>query len=117
MAKRAKVNYNTHTPGPGLKIVGDPSTPWYGSFGGCNICGHAGESLVPVRVRYWDCDDGWRSGVLCVYCGEDCSARGPRPDDYAVATSDPQTKAALLDVIDEVNAGDDDAAFTESEEV
>jgi hypothetical protein len=105
-----------HEPGPGLKVVGDPKQPWYGG-GYCAICGGTGESLVPVRVRFWDCDDGWKTGVLCSYCGIEAACRGPKPTDYAVVTADPESKAALLDVLDEVLAGDDDGAQTESEEL
>ena len=67
--------------GEGLKVYAVPTdAPWYGS-GYCSICG--GEPF-PARVRYWDPDDGWRSGVLCVGCADECSERGPRADDYAV---------------------------------
>jgi len=109
-------NWNVHKNSRGLKVVGDPSQPWYGG-GYCSICGDHGPSLVPVRVRYWDCDDGWRSGVLCVGCGQDCAERGPRKDDYAVATRNVVEQAALLGVVDEVLAGDDDGAQAESEEL
>lgn len=81
-----------HTNGPGLKIV-NPRERWYGA-GYCAICGSRDAAeLIPVAVRYWDCDDGWRFGVLCGGCGDDASARGPRPDDYAVATREPDQLA------------------------
>src|SRR3990167_10665034 len=75
-----------HTPGPGLKVL-DRKTRWYGG-GYCGICGSRGDELIPQAVRYWDPDDGWRMGVLCSYCGEEAAARGPKPDDYPVATRD-----------------------------
>lgn len=71
-----------HTNGPGLTVVGDPRRKWYGG-GYCGICGHTGEGLIPVAVRWWDPDDGWKRGVLCEGCGEDASERGPHPEDYA----------------------------------
>ena len=70
-----------HTEGPGLKVLSKEK--WYGSHGGCDICGTASDSLIPNMVRFWDCDDGWRTGVLCAYCGEDAASAGPSPDDYA----------------------------------
>ena len=88
-------NYNVHKNGPGLRIIGDTTTPWYGG-GYCAICGARGESVVPVRVRFWDPDDGWTRGVLCVCCGRDARACGPRVGDYAVSMADPEEQAALL---------------------
>jgi hypothetical protein len=73
---------------PGLKSLGS-STYWGGCY--CAICGdreyqkeepyYAG--LVPRHVRFWDCDDGWKSGVLCKHCLDEVAHRGPRDDDYA----------------------------------
>ena len=108
--------YNVHVPGPGLKVVGDTSRAWYGP-GYCGICGDRGESLVPVRVRFWDADDGWKSGVLCVGCGVEAAERGPKADDYAVVTADPEYRAELLNAIDLASAGDDDAAHVESDKL
>lgn len=68
-----------HKNGAGLKVIS--SDVWYGS-GYCGVCGTT--DVVPVAVRYWDCDDGWRVGVLCAECGKECSDRGPQDDDYAV---------------------------------
>src|SRR5262245_60524139 len=91
----AKKNWwNTvHTDGPGLKQV-SKGERWYGP-GYCGICGHrepveklGDRGVVPVAVRYWDPDDGWRMGVLCVGCGEDCTDRGPKVDDYACRPKD-----------------------------
>jgi hypothetical protein len=71
-----------HRNGPGLKKLGNAkSERWYGP-GYCGICGN--REVVPVAVRYWDPDDGWRMGVLCEGCGADCTDRGPKPDDFAV---------------------------------
>jgi hypothetical protein len=105
-----------HPNGPGLKVVGDLTQRWYGP-GYCGICGNKSESLVPVRVRWWDCDDGWKTGVLCVGCGLEASARGPKPTDYASRQHDQAEHASMLDEIDELLAGDDDGAQTESEEL
>lgn len=98
-----------HDEGPGLRVVSGER--WYGP-GYCGICGDRGPTLVARAVRYWDADDGWRMGVLCVHCGMEAAARGPRPDDYAVVTrraSDRQEQADMIDV----EAGDDaDAAYS-----
>ena len=68
--------------GPHVKQLSEET--WYGSFGGCNICGCSKEGdLIPRAVRYWDPDDGWRSGVLCRYCIKHCGDRGPLESDYA----------------------------------
>ena len=75
-----------HRNGPGLKQLGNArSERWYGP-GYCGFCGT--KEVVPVAVRYWDPDDGWRMGVLCAGCGEDCTDRGPQPDDFACRTQD-----------------------------
>ena len=71
MAKRAE--------GKGLKILS--TTTWYGP-GYCGICGDP-EHITPQAVRWWDPDDGWKTGVLCSYCADDAKDRGPQPDDYA----------------------------------
>jgi hypothetical protein len=68
--------------GSGLRYL-DRKAVWYGSFGGCNICGTTGDLLIPRQCRYWDADDGWRVGVLCSYCADDVRDRGPQPGDYA----------------------------------
>ena len=99
--------------GPGLKVYALPTdAPWYGS-GYCAICG--GEPF-PARIRFWDPDDGWKSGVLCPGCAAVAAERGPHPDDYALRVMDPD-RAAHMDAIGEANDGDDDAAHTESEEL
>jgi hypothetical protein len=98
----------SHTPGPGLKILS--KAKWYGP-GYCGVCGTRGDELIPQSVRYWDSDDGWRMGVLCSYCGEECAARGPRPDDYAVATRQPNN-AQRIDV--SVSLGDLDGAYSDT---
>jgi len=61
--------------------------------------------IIPQAVRYWDCDDGWRVGVLCRGCGEDAAERGPRPGDYASATEQ-REHAEYLDLDAELSAGD-----------
>ncbi len=75
-----------HVDGPGLKVL-NPRKKWFGP-GYCGICGHRGESLVPRAVRWWDADDGWKMGVLCVGCGQEASARGPRKGDFAMIEED-----------------------------
>jgi hypothetical protein len=100
-----------HRQGPGLRFLGEPTT-WYGG-GYCGICGDRSESLVPRAVRWWDPDDGWRTGVLCVSCGRDASARGPRPDDYA--THQQERQALMADTLAEL--GDMDSAHTDYEDL
>ena len=109
--------------GAGLKVYGKKSdAPWYGN--GCGICGATDPAskyspLIPVRVRFWDCDDGWKSGVLCLGCAEDCAERGPKPGDYAYRAPDPETltKAEKMDILAEMSGGDDDAAHVGSEDL
>jgi hypothetical protein len=86
-----------HRNGAGLRIVGRER--WYGP-GYCGVCGS--REVVPVAVRYWDPDDGWRMGVLCTGCGEDCSERGPRPGDYACRTRDIAEQAQRVDLLSEL---------------
>jgi hypothetical protein len=100
-----------HVNGPGLKVLS--TRKWYGG-GYCGICGTRGDELVPMMVRYWDPDDGWRSGVLCTYCGEEASARGPRPTDYAWTDEMASTlpKSAKIDIL--AADGDEDACYAET---
>ena len=103
----------THHPrgnGPGLKAFG--TEEWYGP-GYCGICG---ADPVPQAVRWWDCDDGWRMGVLCVSCADEARERGPQPDDYAVVTRDTEEldSADRIDILHSM--GDDDAAYSDSQD-
>lgn len=36
-------------------------------------------------LRWWDPDDGWRIGTLCLGCWEEVRDREPEEDDYAYA--------------------------------
>jgi len=99
-------NRQVHDNGPGLRVLG--TTRWYGG-GYCGVCGSRGEDLVARAVRWWDPDDGWCLGVLCVTCGEEAAARGPRPTDYAMATD----AGADPDAIDTSAADDADAAYAD----
>ena len=102
-----------HDPGRGLKVVGRPGERWWG-LGSCGICGETAEEgtspLVPQAVRWWDPDDGWRFGVLCLRCGQEARTRGPRRDDFAVATRRPQAEPARLDL---AAVDDPDAALSD----
>ena len=81
--------------GKGLKVL-NRRERWYGG-GYCGICGHTGDDLVPRAVRYWDCDDGWKAGVLCSYCLDECRDRGPEPGDYAYrGEEDTRTRTDVL---------------------
>ena len=92
--------------GKGLKWI-NRREKWYGG-GYCGICGS--RELIPTACRYWDPDDGWKFGVLCEYCADECRERGPEPGDYAYADND-QT-AARMEV--EALYGDSDSAYASS---
>lgn len=94
---------NFHIGGKGLRPLS--SEQWYGP-GYCGICGDRGESLVPQAVRFWDPDDGWKMGVLCVGCGADARENGPKQEDYAYQTANP----IKIDI--EASMGDLDAAWS-----
>lgn len=99
-----------HKNGPGLRIVGDPTRQWFGG-GYCCICGQTSTKvqhspLIGVAVRYWDPDDGWRRGVLCLGCGEEAAARGPQKGDYAYKDEEEQREKA--DVEADALKGDED---------
>ena len=98
-----------HRNGPGLKVLGNATSDrWYGP-GYCGICGDT--EVVPVAVRYWDPDDGWRLGVLCVGCGDECRSRGPQRGDYAYRTTDTAEQKTRLDVL--ADLGDLDGAYAD----
>ena len=133
MAGKTKARSNNHhrlpPDGPGLKVRGKPADPpWYGQ--GCGICGQQDPDeqyspLIPVRVVFWDPDDGWRSGVLCSGCAEEAAERGPQPDDYAehirrqeeAKDAERLTQAERLEIIEQTGAGDQDAIQVDSDEV
>lgn len=87
-------------PKSGLRVLS--GTHWHGP-GYCGICGDRGPSLEPKAVRWWDPDDGWKMGALCVGCAEGAKLRPPRPEDYAfekVYDSDRIDIAVELDDLD-----------------
>lgn len=92
--------------GKGLKYM-NRREKWYGG-GYCGICGS--REVVPVCCRYWDCDDGWRVGVLCEYCADECRADGPKPGDYAYQEATDTAMRADCDVA----YGDSDSAYANS---
>ena len=98
-------NFLSHQEGPGLKIVG--KSVWYGP-GYCGICGDRGEDLIAQAIRFWCPDDGWKHGVLCRFCGEEASERGPKEGDYAYRKED---KSALIDASS--MDGDEDATHSD----
>jgi hypothetical protein len=115
-------------PGPGLKIRGTKTDPpWYGQ--GCGVCGNQDPDgqyspLIPVRVLYWDPDDGWRSGVLCQGCAEEAAERGPQPDDYAehmrrereAKDAEGLNQIERLTILEEIHGSDQDAIQVDSED-
>lgn len=97
-----------HAEGPGLRVLS--SERWFGP-GYCGICGDRGDALVARAVRFWCPDDGWKMGVLCIHCGQEAAARGPRPDDYASVVR--EDAAERIDVT--ADMGDLDGAYSDSE--
>lgn len=98
--------------GPFVKQLSNET--WYGSFGGCNICGEKREGfLIPRAVRWWDPDDGWKHGVLCRPCMLECSERGPRKSDYAYKAED--FDAEFIDAA--FSLGDNDGAHSDLEDL
>ena len=72
----------TQPKGPGIRQLGDGREAYYGK----GYCGCCGDEPVPVAVRWWDVDDGWKTGVLCAGCADEIAPRGPRSEDFACAT-------------------------------
>lgn len=95
-----------HTPGPGLKILSRAT--WYGG-GYCGICGSRGDDLIPTQVRFWDPDDGWKVGVLCSYCGEEATGRGPSAGDYAYRGARDQADRIGISSL----LGDEDSTYSD----
>lgn len=94
-----------------MKVIGDGGV-WYGS-GYCGVCGDL--NIEPLAVRYWDCDDGWRVGVLCACCADECHDRGPQPDDYAYSSVKHAQQAEIIDMTADV--ADADCAYAMQDEV
>lgn len=95
----------------GLHYLNTKDT-WYGSFGGCNICGSTDENnIIPRQVRYWDCDDGWKIGVLCLECTNEI--KPPQPNDFAFQGEDTEFEADVADTL--AGLGDLDAVASEFE--
>ena len=90
----------------GLKVLS--TEVWYGG-GYCGICGDT--QVIPNAVRYWDCDDGWKMGVLCSGCTVECKKRGPNPGDFAYVRGQEEV-ADHLDILAEL--GDLDGASSDS---
>jgi hypothetical protein len=65
--------------------------------------------LIGQAVRWWDPDDGWKMGVLCLSCGNDASGRGPREGDYAYRAPD---KSERIDAL--AGLQDSDGTYTDS---
>lgn len=123
MAEKIGRLASMHKNGPGLKKLGKASDErWYGP-GYCGICGSRtfaenphDRGVVPLAVRYWDPDDGWKMGVLCVGCGEDCTSHGPRPDDFACREQAHILAAERIDILNELYAGDLDGVWADQDD-
>ena len=90
----------------GMKVLSTET--WYGS-GYCGVCGD--KNVIPNSVRYWCPDDGWKIGVLCPCCTDDCKNRGPLKHDYAVFAMDTERQKQIADAL----AADGDLDFAQSE--
>lgn len=96
--------------GLGAYPLGSPQHT-YGS-GYCGVCGTT--NVVPRLVKWWDCDDGWRVGVLCSGCFGDAKARPPRPTDYAYRKAKHLSDTA--DILASVHGDDSDAIISDYED-
>src|SRR3990167_5546786 len=71
-----------HDPGRGLTLIGRPGERW-GGLGSCGLCGETAPEgtspLLPQAVRWWDPDDGWRLGGLCLGGGQGAPTPCPPP--------------------------------------
>ena len=96
-----------HHNGPGLKVLSPHR--WFGG-GYCGICGESDEvaGLVPRCVRYWDPDDGWKVGILCVHCAPHIARRGPQPDDSAYPRRQRQVERITAYATEELGSDLDD---------
>lgn len=59
----------------------------------CGICGYQPDGTLtdPMNssvIRYWDPDDGWKIGHLCIGCYEERGRDIPHPSDYAYESTD-----------------------------
>jgi len=99
----------------GYKVLSNKK--WFGP-GYCGICGQRDPDstyspLIPKMVRYWCPDDGWKTGVLCSGCAEDCKDRGPRRGDYAYQDA---SNGETIDSLNEVLGDDQDGFHSELED-
>ncbi len=72
----------------------------------CRVCGLEPDGKTqPLNqgpLRYWDADDGWCIGSLCMNCWVDVFDAKPQPGDHAY-----DTRRDLLD--DNVNTDEDES--------
>ena len=102
---------------PGLKILDrQDGQAWYGG-GYCGICGD--HQVLPVCVKYWEPDDGWKIGTLCAGCADDAAIRGPQPDDYAnrPTMDDELSKSEKLGILASILGDDQDGLMSEAEDL
>lgn len=80
-----------------------------GTFNHCQICGHIPkdqyDELNLDCVKYWEPDDGWRIGTLCVDCFDEFGSIQPKPTDLAyqrrneIADSNVNTESDPIDAL------------------
>ena len=61
------------------------------SYNCCAICGYTpkgGSEPNYTPIRFWDPDDGWKTGTLCRHCANEAVVRTPQPTDYAYHDSE-----------------------------
>lgn len=111
--------HEIHRGGPGLRELGGGR--WFGK-GYCGICGEPATEddncpVVPRAVRYWSPDDGWKVGVLCVYCADAVRNRGPQPGDYAYGGPGGDSRREAIDVVADILGDDLDGMVAEVEDL
>lgn len=76
----------------------------------CGICGHVPRSREQEPnwgpLRWWDPDDGYKVGSLCVHCKEDYAHVQPKPGDLAYSRTNGvadqvDTDEDILDILHE----------------
>ena len=83
--------------------------PWYGRHGVCDVCG---DNPRQQPVIYYDPDDGWQLGVLCVHCAQEQLDILPDPEnDYCWVNEDQSER--LMRLLAGLSVADPDAIAVE----
>lgn len=82
----------------GLNEQANPRTGEKDTYNHCQICGHrpcSDDQPNRTPVRWWDPDDGWKIGTLCVGCKEDNEGVKPKEGDFAFESTN-----GMVDYVD-----------------